>query len=80
MISAFVASFPLSHVWYRLYSSFNLERVDRIKEAKTEAEALIAAYRAEMEANFQKKINLVRSIILNFSWYEFLEQVIVNET
>jgi hypothetical protein len=42
------------------------ERVDRIKEAKSEAEALIAAYRAEMEANYQKKMNMVRKNILLF--------------
>jgi Vacuolar (H+)-ATPase G subunit len=45
----------------------NAERVDRIKEAKSEAEALIAAYRAEMEANYQKKMNMVITTILPLS-------------
>lgn len=31
-------------------------RVDKMKEAKTEAEQIIAAYRAEMEANYQAKL------------------------
>jgi hypothetical protein len=31
-------------------------RVDRMREAKTEAESIIAAYRAEMEANYQKNL------------------------
>ena len=34
-------------------------RVDRMKEAKSEAESIIAAYRAEMEAGYQKKFNMV---------------------
>ena len=63
--------------WYELYSSFNVERVDRIKEAKSEAEALIAAYRAEMEANFQKKMNLVLQFILHLLQYEFRIVVIL---
>ena len=55
--------------WYTLYNNpliTNAERVDRIKEAKSEAEALIAAYRAEMEANYQKKMNVVRENVLLF--------------
>ena len=35
------------------------ERVERMKEAKSEAEAQIAAYRAEMEAAFQAKSRAV---------------------
>ena len=31
-----------------------IARVDRMKEAKSEAESAVAAYRAEMEAEFQK--------------------------
>eukprot|EP01006_Ploeotia_vitrea_P008521 TRINITY_DN20396_c0_g1_i1.p1 TRINITY_DN20396_c0_g1~~TRINITY_DN20396_c0_g1_i1.p1 ORF type:complete len:108 (+),score=13.52 TRINITY_DN20396_c0_g1_i1:72-395(+) len=31
-------------------------RVDRMKEAKSEAEQAIAAYRAEMEAEYQKNV------------------------
>ena len=53
--------------YFNVWFSCCLERVDRIKEAKSEAEALIAAYRAEMEANFQKKINLVCKIKLSSS-------------
>jgi hypothetical protein len=30
-----------------------------MKEAKSEAESIIAAYRAEMEAGYQKKFNMV---------------------
>lgn len=30
-----------------------IARGDRLKEAKTEAEAIIAEYRAELEANYQ---------------------------
>lgn len=40
-----------------------LARVDRMKEAKTEAEQIIAAYRAEMEANYQAKLAKVLSPI-----------------
>ena len=39
-------------------------RVDRMKEAKTEAEQIIAAYRAEMEAAYKSKADSVR--ILSF--------------
>ena len=31
-------------------------RVDRMKEAKTEAEQIISAYRAEMEASYKSKL------------------------
>jgi vacuolar-type H+-ATPase subunit H len=51
---------------FSIANAANAERVDRIKEAKSEAEALIAAYRAEMEANYQKKMNMVRKNILLF--------------
>ncbi len=34
-------------------------RVDRMKEAKSEAEDAVAAYRAEMEAEYQKNVNKV---------------------
>ena len=34
-------------------------RVDRMKEAKTEAEQIIAAYRAEMEAAYKSKADSV---------------------
>lgn len=36
------------------------ERVERMKDAKTEAEAQIAAYRADLEAQFQAKARAVR--------------------
>ena len=52
----------ITNLW--IANAANAERVDRIKEAKSEAEALIAAYRAEMEANYQKKMNMVRRNIL----------------
>ena len=32
-----------------------------MKEAKSEAESIITAYRAEMEANYQKKFNMVHT-------------------
>lgn len=35
--------------------NFPPARVDRMKEAKSEAEQIIAAYRAEMEANYQSQ-------------------------
>lgn len=54
----------ITNLW--IANAANAERVDRIKEAKSEAEALIAAYRAEMEANYQKKMNMVRKNILLF--------------
>lgn len=36
-----------------------------MKEAKSEAESIIAAYRAEMEAGYQKKFNMV-SIVTGY--------------
>jgi len=33
-----------------------LARVDRMKEAKSEAEHIIAAYRAEMETTYQRSL------------------------
>jgi len=36
-------------------------RVDRMKEAKTEAEQIISAYRAEMEAGYRSKLATVRT-------------------
>jgi len=36
-------------------------RVDRMKEAKTEAEQIISAYRAEMEAAYRSKLATVRT-------------------
>jgi hypothetical protein len=36
-------------------------RVDRMKEAKSEAEAAIASYRAEMEAEYQKNVSKISS-------------------
>ena len=40
----------------------NVARVERMKEAKIEAEQIIAAYRAEMEAVYQKSLAAVRYI------------------
>ncbi len=34
-------------------------RVDRMRDAKTEAEQLIAAYRSEMEKTYQSKLSAV---------------------
>jgi vacuolar-type H+-ATPase subunit H len=49
--------------WLRLHvlTGFicDIARVDRMKEAKTEAEQIIAAYRAEMEAAYQAKLSSV---------------------
>jgi hypothetical protein len=42
----------------------NVARVDRMKEAKTEAEQIIAAYRAEMEAAYKSKAASVTIISL----------------
>ena len=39
------------------------ERVDRMKQAKSEAEAQIAAYRSEMESAYQSK---AKSVTNNF--------------
>lgn len=39
------------------YCTCSIARVERMKEAKTEAEAAIAAYRAEMEAEYQKNVS-----------------------
>lgn len=36
-----------------------LARVDRMKEAKSEAEQIISAYRAEMEAMYQESLATV---------------------
>jgi hypothetical protein len=36
-----------------------IARVDRMKEAKIEAEQIIAAYRAEMEAVYQRSLAVV---------------------
>ena len=41
-------------------------RVERMKEAKVEAEQIIAAYRAEMEAVYQKSLAAVRIIVVVF--------------
>ena len=37
-----------------------------MKEAKSEAEKIIAAYKAEMEANYQSKLSMVRLIFVLF--------------
>ena len=42
-----------------LVDSARRERVDRMKQAKSEAEAQIAAYRAEMESAYQLKAKAV---------------------
>lgn len=42
---------------------FLLARVERMKEAKIEAEAAIAQYRAEMEAEYQANLNKVLSLV-----------------
>jgi V-type H+-transporting ATPase subunit G len=36
-------------------------RVDRMKEAKTEAEKIVAAYKAEMETKYQEALSKVNS-------------------
>ena len=43
--------------------SMIVARVDRMKEAKTEAEQIIAAYRAEMEAAYKSKADSVIFIL-----------------
>lgn len=42
-----------------------IARVDRMKEAKSEAEQIVAAYRAEMEAAYQAKLNMVTLFLLH---------------
>lgn len=39
-------------------------RVDRMKEAKSEAEQIIAAYKAEMEANYQRNLATVSLVCI----------------
>lgn len=50
-------------------------RVDRMKEAKSEAEQIISAYRAEMEAMYQKSLATVSGLIVYyiFLWYLFID-------
>jgi hypothetical protein len=36
-----------------------IARVDRMKEAKVEAEQIIQAYKAEMESTYQKSLSAV---------------------
>ena len=42
----------------------SVARVDRMKEAKIEADQIIAAYRAEMEAVYQRSLSQVTSSCL----------------
>ena len=50
-----------------MYVFVVVARVDRMKEAKTEAEQIIAAYRAEMEAAYQSKAaSVITSSIILF--------------
>ena len=44
---------------YIFLSLIDSGRVDRMKDAKHEAEAIIASYRAEMEASYQNKLKSV---------------------
>lgn len=44
-------------------SSICIGRVERMKEAKSEAEQVIAAYRAEMEAEYQKEVSKVSRLL-----------------
>lgn len=46
------------YIWLCL----SLARVDRMKEAKSEAEQIISAYRAEMEAKYQTSLAAVSEI------------------
>ncbi len=50
----------------QLVSDARRNRVDRMKEAKTEAEQIIAAYRSEMEKAYQSKLSEVRKNAANF--------------
>lgn len=40
-------------------------RVDRLKEAKSEAESIIAAYRAELEAKYQTALSKVCQLLIH---------------
>jgi vacuolar-type H+-ATPase subunit H len=44
---------------YLCFLHLSPARVDRMKEAKSEAEQIISAYRAEMEATYQKSLAAV---------------------
>lgn len=46
-----------------------LARTDRLKEAKSEAEQIIAAYRSELEANYKIALDKAR---YNLSYYCFV--------
>ena len=54
---------PYKLIYYR-YSSIILARVDRIKEAKVEAEQAIAAYKSEQEAIYQAALAKVERYVI----------------
>lgn len=54
----------LSATYSLCVSLVSSARVDRMKEAKSEAEQIISAYRAEMEAQYQKSLATVSSMFL----------------
>lgn len=49
--------------WHSFSLHLVAARVDRMKEAKIEADQIIAAYRAEMEAVYQKSLATVSACI-----------------
>ena len=53
----------------QVVESARRDRVERMKEAKAEAERQINAYRAELEANYQKSESAVK---FNLLIYKFI--------
>lgn len=50
------------------YISVLLAKLARLKQAKEEADKEIAQYRAQVEAQFQKKVAEVVSLLVYFFW------------